>query len=422
MAAADVELGTGPTLAGRVHDKLGLIGLFGLLAAFTLLTLDGGEVAPRIVSTLLLVFTAAYFIFPFGQRLALSLPAVCLLLMAGFGVCQTLWSPVKIVYNGWTGVLFWFTAAMVALVATQVFQATRAAAQFRLAFILFASAVCVLELVEQASHTNKYYWLIPSKFRAVFGPFAYWNNFAQFVEMALPITLWQGLAQRKPEIFYLVLGALQIGAVVASGSRAGTALVLLELIAVVVLAYLRYRNRAFSFGAAVAVSLSLLFIYAAGFDAVIGKLQQNDQLNVRRDINKSSLEMIKERPLTGWGLDTYVPVYRMFARYDDGTYVNRAHNDWLQWGAEGGIFFAALMLIVFGFSVRPAYRSGWGLGLVAVCLHATVDYPFARLGVCGWYFALIAMLAVRREPRRVASAGAPPEEARRKTAGKGAAV
>jgi O-antigen ligase len=410
MTAADVELGAGPTLTGRVHNKFGLIGLFGLLAAFTLFTLDGGEVTQRIISTVLLVFCAAYFAFPFGQRLTLSLPAGCLLLMACYGAGQTLWSTAKIVYYGWNGVLFWFTAALIALVATQIFQATRAAAQFRLAFVLFASAVCVLELVEQASHTSKYYWLIPSKFHSVFGPFAYWNNFAQFVEIAVPITLWQGLAQRKPEIFYLALGALQVGAVVASGSRAGTALVLAELITVVILAYLRYRNRAFLFGAAAVVTLSVLFIYAAGFDLVIGKLQQNDQLNVRRDINKSSIEMIRQRPLTGWGLDTYVPVYRMFARYDDGTYVNRAHNDWLQWMAEGGFFFAALMLVVFGFSIVPAYRSGWGLGLVAICLHALVDYPFARLGVCGWYFAFAAMLAVRREVRQVGAASPHPRE------------
>jgi hypothetical protein len=35
--------------------------------------------------------------------------------------------------------------------------------------------------------------------------------------------------------------------------------------------------------------------------------------------------------------------------------------------------------------------------LIAVCLHALVDYPFARLGVCGWYFCLLGMLAARRK-------------------------
>ncbi len=196
---------------------------------------------------------------------------------------------------------------------------------------------------------------------------------------------------------YIVLAALQIGAVVASGSRAGTALVIAELVVVIVLAYLRNRQKAFLYSAALALLLSLLFISAAGTGLVAKKLQEHDQLAVRREINKSSLEMIRERPFTGWGLDTYVPVYPMFAHYDDGTFVNRAHNDWLQWTAEGGIFFSGLMLIIFLWSIVPALRSGWGIGVIAICLHAAVDYPFARFGVCGWYFALVAMLAVCRE-------------------------
>jgi hypothetical protein len=55
------------------------------------------------------------------------------------------------------------------------------------------------------------------------------------------------------------------------------------------------------------------------------------------------------------------------------------------------------MLVVFFWSLRPAIRSIWGLGVVAVGLHALVDYPFARFGVCGWYFALLGILALWRE-------------------------
>ena len=393
----------------RLRERLGLAGLFGALAAFTLCTLDGAELALRIVSAVLLVLAAAYLSVPFTQTLRLSVPVVCLLLMTLWGAAQTLFSPQKIVADGWSGVLFWFTAAIISLVATQLFRSLRAAALFRRWFLFFAAAVCVLDLLEQASHTSLYYWVIQSKYHAVFGPFAYWNNFAQFVELALPITLWTGLSKRRSSpVPYLVLAALQIAAVVASGSRAGTMLVLAELLVVVSLAYRKRRDRRFLIGAALAVGLSVLSIYAAGSNVLIQKLQQHDQLAVRRSINQSSIELIRERPLLGWGLETYVPVYRMFAHYDDGTYVNRAHNDWLQWAAEGGIPFACLMLVIFGWSVRPAIASVWGLGLVAICLHAVVDYPFARFGVCGWYFALTPMFAAeiaeRRQPAETAAA------------------
>jgi O-antigen ligase len=404
MAVVDNDTGvpssSGSTV-GRIRERLGLLGLFVVLAAFTLCTLDGGELAPRIISAVFLVLAAVYLSVPFSQPLRLSVPAICLFLMTLWGVVQTLFSPQKIIANGWSGVLFWFTAAMIALVATQLFQSARAAAQFRFWFMLLGAAVCLLDLLEQASRTSLYYWVIQSKFHAVFGPFAYWNNFAQFAELALPITLWAGLSKRHSSPApYLVLAAVEIGAVVASGSRAGTMLVLGELLAVIGLAYARRQDRRLVLGAALAFALSVLFVYAAGFDVLIKKLQENDQLAVRRSINQSSLEMIRERPLTGWGLETYVPVYRMFAHYDDGTYVNRAHNDWLQWAAEGGIPFAALMLVVSVWTFRPAVASVWGIGLIAVCLHALVDYPFARFGVCGWYFALAPMVAIQADERR----------------------
>ena len=148
------------------------------------------------------------------------------------------------------------------------------------------------------------------------------------------------------------------------------------------------------------LGLSFLAIFGAGSNVLIRKLQEHDQLAVRRSINQSSLEMIRERPLTGWGLKTYVPVYRMFAHYDDSTYVNQAHNDWFEWAAEGGIPFACFMLVIFVWSIRPRSDSIWGVGLIAICLHAAVDYPFARLGVCGWYFALVPMFAAEIAERR----------------------
>lgn len=390
---------------GPAYSKATQFALFGLLCAFTLSTWDGGDIAPRILSGLILLLAAAFLSWPMHRTVALGLPGICLLAMTAYGLLQTLFFPHKILSYGWSGVLFWFTAAAVTCIATELFRLPRQASQFRWLFILFGTAVCLLDLLEQASQTDKYFWIIPSRYHSIFGPFAYWNNFAELVELLLPVTLWKGLAGRKPDTAYLVCAAVQIGAVVASGSRAGTVLAVLEVLAVIALAYGRSRNKTLLLGAALAIGLSVIFIYAAGFEILIAKLQQNDQLAVRRNIDRSSLAMIRAHPFAGWGLDTYVPVYRMFARYDDGTYVNRAHNDWLQWAAEGGVFFSAAMLVILIWSIRPAIRSGWGVGLIALCIHALVDYPFARFGVCGWYFCLLGMLAAARPNQRAQKTG-----------------
>jgi O-antigen ligase len=74
--------------------------------------------------------------------------------------------------------------------------------------------------------------------------------------------------------------------------------------------------------------------------------------------------------------------------------VEHAHNDWLEWAAEGGLPYALAWLVVAVSVVRPAVRSMWGLGVLAVFLHAFVDYPFARFGVSAWTMALLGALSV----------------------------
>lgn len=381
-----------PANQKRIH-QIGAIGLFLILAAYTLSTLDDLELQRSILGAAALIFGAAYLLLSFRQKLVLAVPPVCLLLMAAYGAAQTLWSPTKIAEFGWFTTLFWLVAGIVALVAVQVFQSRSVARAFRTAFALLGSGACLLELLQQASHTNKYYWIFQSRWAEIFGPFGYHNNFAAFVELSLPVTLWLGLIHRKPNYLFLLLAGMQVGSVAACGSRAGLLLVVLEILTILPIAYMKNRRAAIFPALGAAVALTVVFVLIAGFHETQAKLESRDQLGPRWQIDLSSLAMIRAHPLLGWGLGTYVPVYPMFARYDDGTYVNRAHNDWLEWTAEGGIFFSGLMLVVFIWSFRPAIRSGWGIGLVAICLHALVDYPFARMGVCGWYFALAGMLA-----------------------------
>lgn len=380
---------------GPVRPRIAAWTLLGFLAAFSLCIGDYSFLSLRLICVAFFLATAVYLVLSRKQPLTLRLPFACPLLMALYGIGQVLWSAQKIVYNGFEKSLFWLTVALVGLMACQVFRTARVAERARQAIALFGSFEALLSVLQQASHTGKYFWIIPSGFPDVYGTFAYYNNFAQLIELTLPVTLWEGLRHREIKLTYLLLSALQVGAVVASGSRAGALLVFAELLAVLFLVWLRRRQTISVMVLALALGLSAAFTYVAGFQQVVQKLERPDQLANRRSINRSSLNMIRERPLTGWGLGAYVPVYKMFALYDDGTWVNQAHNDYLEWAAEGGIPYACVMLILIVWSIRPALRSVWGVGLLALCVHALVDYPFARLGTCAWFFALAGMLAVQ---------------------------
>jgi O-antigen ligase len=116
---------------------------------------------------------------------------------------------------------------------------------------------------------------------------------------------------------------------------------------------------------------------------------------IRREFAVSSLHMIAAHPWSGVGLGAWPTAYPRYAILDPGTFANQAHSDWLQWAAEGGIPFGIAMATLFCWCVLPAFRSVWGLGVIAVFLHAAVDYPFSRPALGSWPILIIGMLAAR---------------------------
>ena len=98
------------------------------------------------------------------------------------------------------------------------------------------------------------------------------------------------------------------------------------------------------------------------------------------------------RPITGWGLGAWSEVYPGFASYDDGSFVNQAHNDWAQWAVEGGSLVFLLILFVALRVARPAWHSVWGIGILAVLVHCAVDYPMQqRPALATFFFVMLGM-------------------------------
>ena len=294
----------------------------------------------------------------------------------------------------------------VALVAT-AFVAQGALAGHRLrcdflrAFAWFAWAVSGAAVLAYYTSPGRILWLFPSPYPDTWGPFLSRNDFAAFLELAFPVALWLGLGgaarsapggQRKREApsrpgdaIFMWLAAWLLAAGFASASRAGSALLAAE--AVAILAVRAKGRAALKFAAAAVVLIAL-----AGAGTLMHRWREPDPLRYRREIAQSTVEMIAERPWRGFGLGTYSRVYPAYAHFDLGALVEHAHNDWLEWAAEGGLPYALAWLVVAVSVAKPATRSMWGLGVIAVFLHALVDYPFARFGVSAWTMALIGAL------------------------------
>jgi O-antigen ligase len=257
-------------------------------------------------------------------------------------------------------------------------------------FAWFGALIAVISVLAYFTSPGKILWIFDAPYPDIWGPFLSRNNFAQFLELAMPVALWFGLEERARSVFYMSLGAIMLASGLASASRAGAAILVLEAIAIL---WIRRKSPAVRRLALGLAAATILFAAIPGIGNLAGRLVAPDPFQGRREIAHSTLAMISSRPWTGFGLGTFPAVYPAFAVADLGQSVEHAHNDWLEWTGEGGIGFAAVWLGLAVWCVRPAVRTGWGIGVLGCFLHGMVDYPFARFGIAAWAFLLIGMLA-----------------------------
>jgi hypothetical protein len=250
---------------------------------------------------------------------------------------------------------------------------------------------------------GKVLWLFPTIYNPVMGPILYRNHYAAFIEVVLPIALYKALRSRHNSLLYSGMAAAMYASVIACASRAGTVLATAEILVVAVLMAARGVTTGRAIGTALlrAAVLFVAFTAVVGWEHVWDRFWQPDPMTLRREFNISSLHMIADHPYTGTGLGTWPTIYPKYAIVDPGTFANQAHDDWLQFTAEGGIPFGVLLFTLFIWSLRPAFRSIWGIGVISVFLHAFVDYPFSRPALGSWPILILAMLAAAPRATRL---------------------
>ena len=269
--------------------------------------------------------------------------------------------------------------------------------RFLTAVLWFGTALAAISMLTVfSSPAGVVFWIFSAgSDRPTLGPFVYYNQYAAFIEVVLPLALVRAILDPRRRVVYCVVAALLLASVVAGGSRMGTILCLVEVVAIPLVALPQRLISPRTSARVLVLSLSTLVVLGAvaGWDTIWKRLQEEHPYALRQNFLLSSLEMVRERPLRGFGLGTWSEVYPGFARLDDGLFANQAHNDWAQWAAEGGIPFFLLMAGVAGMAIRPAFRSLWGLGLLSIFLHCCIDYPMQqRPALAAFFFAVLGIL------------------------------
>ena len=350
----------------------------------------------------LAIFAAAAMHIVRTKRLTVH-PAVVLLGAAvAWGLIQAFagWSVDR--FKTLSEVLNWTTNLVVFALGLEFGRNERHRERFLSALLWFGTALAAISMLTVfSSPEGIVFWIFHAgSDRRTLGPFVYYNQYAAFMEAVLPIALVRAMLDQRRRVLFGVIGALLVASVVAGGSRAGTILCLAEVLVIPLVALGQGIVSRRTAGRMLLATLFTLLVLGAvaGWDVIWKRLQEPNPYALRKDFLLSSLEMVRDRPLTGFGLGTWSEVYPGFARFDDGLFANQAHNDWAQWAAEGGIPFFLLMVGVVAGAVRPAFRSLWGLGLLAVFIHCLVDYPMQqRPALAAFFFALLGIVTASED-------------------------
>jgi len=333
-----------------------------------------------------------------------SLPALLVCCIPLWGILQIAAGFTSSVAATREAVLRWGALAAVFLLAAMGAPRRRARQMFLGAFLWFGTALAALCLMQLFTSEGRVLWTFPSGYGEIFGTFQYHNNYAQFVELALPIALWRALRERHGSFWYAFAGGILYASVIGSASRSGTLLCTVELLALLIIGLVRLRDpetglpsRATSAMLLVVPALAVALTLVVGWERVWQHFQQEDPFQGRREFLEASLRMVCDRPFTGHGLDTFPDVYQRFAVRDFPFSANHAHDDWAEFAADGGIPFLLLIVIPFAAGVPAAFRHPWAFGIVVVMAHAFVDYPFPRPAVSGWMFALLGLVCAIRD-------------------------
>jgi O-antigen ligase len=344
---------------------------------------------------------AAAFVFrPF--RLHTSLVLIPLSAAVAWGLFQLATGRTVNRWDTWMAVLVWSGNLLAYFLSIQVNASTRIRRRFLDTLLYFAFVLSIVSVVQYFGWNGKIFWLYPTYDTAVLGPFVSRDQYAAFMEMMLPLALVKALAGGPKAWRFAVMGAALYATVIAGASRAGALLVTAEVMVIPVVAWWKGSTDNLRASAARMWLFIFLFVSVVGWAVLWDRFQDPEPFKGRQAILHDTLAMVRAQPYFGVGLGNFQTAYPAYASVDFGSVVNHAHDDWMEWAADGGIPFSLLLVAVAVWTIPKAFRTLWGIGLIAVLAHSMVDYPLQKPVLDLWFFALLgamtAEIAHRRKP------------------------
>ncbi len=298
-----------------------------------------------------------------------------------------------------SGALLYCAYAMLCFLSGQSMIRSSQARKVAVILALYGFLIAAFALLQGIAPNGKIYWTRQPRLGGwIYGPYVNHNHYAGLMELLVPIPLVLALtrlAEDKERIAAAVAAAVMVGTVFLSGSRGGMLAITVEL---AILAVLLFRQRK---GVRIAIGLGAFAIVLVGMLTWLGGKELTNRVSsistesrteisggMRRSIDRDTIQMFRQKPLLGWGLQTFPVVYPQFRSFYTNFFVNEAHNDYLQLLAEMGVLGFGTMvwfLVVLYRNAIPkitnwisdvsgAVTLACVLGCTGILVHSLVDF------------------------------------------------
>lgn len=299
--------------------------------------------------------------------------------------------------------------------------------------VIAISALAFFSMLQHFLWNGKIYWFRELTGGGIpFGPYVNRNHYAGLVDMVLPVIVclfiyyrpryfYSTLRERVVEAFsnpttnvHILLGAaaaLAATSVFLSLSRGGILSLLLSL---AFLGMMLYKDKKKKGPMLVALVVIVVFYSVGwfGWDRIFERFEalrdaQGDISEMRLDIWRDTVSIMKDFPLTGTGLGSFMRIYPHYRSVQPEGIIDHAHNDFLELFSEGGIVAALIVLCFWASVIRKSYGSfrrrrerysvmlyiGAAAGIVSMLIHSITDFNL-HIGANALYLFFLTGLAV----------------------------
>jgi len=227
------------------------------------------------------------------------------------------------------------------------------------------------------------------------------------------------LSSLDGKTYFLVFGViLMILGLLFSASRMGILSLLLSFTVVALFFRNPERGQRLSKTPIFILGLALLWGALIGLDAVISRFfTVSEGFKGRWEIYANTLQIIKDFPLLGSGLGTFIQVFPAYRSFHVEGFVSHAENDFIQLASEVGLVGIGLLAVAFLFLLYKAFSGirklspedsrryigiGGLVGILALLVHSMVERNI-QVPANAYLFTFILALVLRISTKKAES-------------------